>query len=70
MNDSREVAEALADILSEPVDYYPDDMVPPFIESPLDSAKYDNGDMTLEEAVELNGGRFFMCNKSILTNEW
>jgi hypothetical protein len=54
----------------EQVEYYPEDTVPPFIESPLDSAKYENHDDSLDDVLARNGGHFYMCNANILTAKW
>ena len=50
--------------------HYAEDSTPPFIESPLDSMKYENSDISLDEAVANNGGRFFVCNLDLLDAEW
>jgi hypothetical protein len=50
--------------------YYPEDYDPPYIESPLDSMRYSNSDISLDEAVANCGGRFFVCNANILNAEW
>ena len=51
------------------VDYYDEDMTPPFIESPLDSMKYENTGISLSEAIQNNGGKFFIFNADILRSE-
>jgi len=50
----------------EQVEYYPEDTVPPFIESPLDSAKYDNHDDSLDDVLANLGGNFRISNANIL----
>jgi len=37
-----------------------------FMESELDSMKYDNDDISIDEAVANNNGHFFVCNANIL----
>jgi hypothetical protein len=41
-----------------------------FMESELDSMKYDNDDISIEEAVANNNGHFFVCNANILNATW
>jgi len=54
----------------EELEYYPEDTVPPFIESPLDSAKYDNNDVSLDEVLANLGGHFCVSNVDILNAKW
>jgi hypothetical protein len=53
----------------ENVNYYDENMTPPFIESPLDSMKYENTGISLSEAIQNNGGKFFIFNADILKSE-
>jgi hypothetical protein len=48
------------------IEYYPEDMVPPLLESPLDSMKYENTGISLSEAIKNNGGKFLIFNADIL----
>jgi hypothetical protein len=70
MSKKRDVAEILNEIYSKPIDYYPEDAVPPLIESPLDSAKYDNDDDSLDDVLSSNGGHFRVSNAAILSSTW
>lgn len=54
----------------EEIECYPEDADPPFIESPLDSAKYDNDDDSLDAVLERSGGHFRVSNVSILNSKW
>jgi len=47
-----------------------EDVQPPFIDSELDFMKYDNNDISLDEAVAKSGGHFFVCNASVLNAKW
>jgi hypothetical protein len=40
------------------------------VESELDRMRYDNSDMSLDDAVERNGGQFFPCNADVLSAKW
>jgi len=51
------------------IEYYPEDMVPPLIESPLDSMKYENTGISFSEAIKNNGGKFLIFNANILNSE-
>jgi len=35
-----------------------------------DSMKYDNDDISIDEAVANNNGHFFVCNANILNAAW
>ena len=54
----------------EELEYYPEDIDVPIIESPLDSAKYDNNDVSLDEVLANLGGHFHVCNTDILNAKW
>lgn len=51
-------------------EYYPEDMLPPFHPSPLDNAKYDNTDFSLDEVLAGLGGHFRVSNADILNAKW
>jgi hypothetical protein len=54
----------------EELEYYPEDIDVPIIESPLDSAKYDNDDASLDEVLANLGGHFRVSNVDILNAKW
>jgi len=41
-----------------------------FMESESGAMKYDNDDISIEEAVANNNGHFFVCNANILNAAW
>jgi len=65
-----EVTEKTFIFDGEELEYYPADINPPFIESPLDSEKYDNDDDSLDEVLANLGGHFRISNADILNAEW
>ena len=64
-----ELKEKTFIIDGEEIEYYPEDTVPPLIESPLDSMKYENTGISFSEAIQNNGGKFLIFNANILNSE-
>jgi hypothetical protein len=65
-----ELKEKTFVIDGEEIEYYPEDTVQPFTESPIDSEKYDNDDVSLDEVLASCGGHFRVSNADILNAKW